>query len=47
MLKLFFYPSIVLLYIVSSFLAGLISTLVFMESPRKNEKHLFKYSEKF
>lgn len=47
MFQLFFYPSIVLLYIISSFLADLISTLVFVESRKKNKKHLFKYSEKF
>lgn len=47
MFKLFFYPSLVLLYIISSFLVDLISTSVFSESPKKNEKQLFKYSEQF
>lgn len=47
MFKLFFYLSIVLLYIIFSFLADIISTLVFLEHPQKNKKQLFKYSQKF
>lgn len=47
MFKLFLYPSVVLLYIISSFLADLISTLVFLEPSKKNKKQLFKHSQKF
>lgn len=43
MFKLFFYPSIDLLYTIS-FLANLVSTLVFLEPPKKNFKKVSRYS---